>query len=52
MGDTKIQTLDLDAFEENGWPRYRDIAFERNATAHRPYVGEDLKPSTGVACRV
>ncbi|MCR9135332.1 MAG: CRTAC1 family protein [Alphaproteobacteria bacterium] len=45
MGDTKLQTLDEDV--EEGRPVYRDIAFERNATAHRPYVGDDLKPSTG-----
>ena len=45
MGDTKLQTLDLDADE--GRPVYRDIAFERGATAHRPYTGDDLKPSTG-----
>lgn len=45
MGDTKLQTLDEDA--EEGRPVYRDIAFERGATAHRPYVGEAIKPSTG-----
>jgi len=45
MGDTKLQMLDDEADE--GSPVYRDIAFERGATAHRPYVGSDLKPSTG-----
>ncbi len=45
MGDTKLQTLDEDAEEDR--PVYRDIAFERGATAHRPYAGEDLRPSTG-----
>lgn len=45
MGDTKLQTLDEDADEAS--PVYRDIAFELGATAHRPYTGEDLKPSTG-----
>ena len=45
MGDTKLQTLDDEA--ESDRPTYRDIAFERNATAHRPYAGQDLKPSTG-----
>ncbi|MEQ1523280.1 MAG: VCBS repeat-containing protein, partial [Aestuariivirga sp.] len=44
MGDTKLQMLDEDA---DGAPVYRDIAFERGATAHRPYTGKDLKPSTG-----
>lgn len=45
MGDTKLQTLEAD--EDPLRPSYRDIAFERGATAHRPYSGEDLKPSTG-----
>ena len=45
MGDTKLQTLDEEA-EENR-PIYRDMAFEKGATAHRPYAGDDLKPSTG-----
>ena len=47
MGDTKLQQLDLDTFDESGWPQYRDIAWDKGATAHRPYTGEDLKPSTG-----
>ncbi len=47
MGDTKLQQLELDTFEENNWPVYRDIAYENGATAHRPYTGDDLKPSTG-----
>ena len=37
MGDTKMQILDDEADEES--PIYRDIAFERGATAHRPYTG-------------
>ncbi|MCW2309609.1 CRTAC1 family protein [Rhodobium gokarnense] len=45
MGDTKIQTLDREAEEDR--PVYRDIAFERGATAHRPYAGGDRRPSTG-----
>lgn len=45
MGDTKIQSLDQESDEES--PIYRDIAFDLGATAHRPYTGEDLKPSTG-----
>jgi len=45
MGDTRLQTRDPDADE--GAPVYREIAYERGATAHRPYLGEDLKPSTG-----
>ena len=45
MGDTKIQTLDRDADEDQ--PVYRDIAYEHGATAHRPYAGGDRRPSTG-----
>lgn len=45
MGDTKLQQLDEES--EPGRPSYRDIAFERGATAHRPYTGDDIKPSTG-----
>ncbi|MGI9521434.1 MAG: CRTAC1 family protein [Hyphomicrobiaceae bacterium] len=45
MGDTKLQQLDQ--AEGLHRPTYRDIAFERGATAHRPYVGDTLKPSTG-----
>lgn len=45
MGDTMLQTLDLDADEDR--PAYRDAAFEKQMTAHRPYTGDDLKPSTG-----
>ncbi len=47
MGDTKLQKLDLDQFEELGSPVYTDIAYELGATAHRPYTGGDIKPSTG-----
>ncbi|MDE2399288.1 MAG: CRTAC1 family protein [Burkholderiales bacterium] len=45
MGDTKLQKLDDEA--DAGSPIYRDIAFERGVTAHRPYTGGDLRPSTG-----
>ncbi len=45
MGDTRLQVLDDEAEEDR--PVYRDVAYERHATAHRPYEGEDLRPSTG-----
>lgn len=45
MGDTKIQSLDQESDDES--PVYRDIALDLGATAHRPYIGEDVKPSTG-----
>ena len=47
MGDTKIQSVDVVQASEEQRPVYEDIAYERGATAHRPYTGEDLKPSTG-----
>ena len=45
MGDTKLQALDPDAEEDR--PTYADLAWERGATAHRPYSGDEAKPSTG-----
>ncbi len=45
MGDTMLQTLDEEAEEER--PVYRDMAFEKGTTAHRPYTGGDERPSTG-----
>jgi hypothetical protein len=45
MGDTKLQKLDREADEDE--PIYDDIAFDKNATAQRPYAGGDIKPSTG-----
>lgn len=45
MGDTKLQTLDQERNEQS--PQFRDIAFEKQMTAHRPYTGGDVRPSTG-----
>lgn len=47
MGDTKLQTVDVQQAVEENRPVYEDVGFARGATAHRPYAGEDLKPSTG-----
>lgn len=47
MGDTKLQTVDVQQAVEENRPVYEDVGFARGATAHRPYTGEDLKPSTG-----
>ena len=47
MADNKLQTLSTKA--EPGAPQlatYKDIAFAKGVTAHRPYMGDDLKPST------
>lgn len=42
MSDNKMQTLAGDV----STPTYKDIAYVRGATAHRPYVGGDIHPST------
>jgi hypothetical protein len=42
QGDNKLQTL----AEGPAQPTYEDIALERGATAHRPYTGGDILPST------
>jgi enediyne biosynthesis protein E4 len=42
MSDNKLQQLESGAAQ----PSYRDIAFKRGATAHRPYIGGDVHPST------
>lgn len=47
MGDTKIQSVDVVQATEEQRPAYEDIAYASGATAHRPYTGDDLKPSTG-----
>ena len=42
QGDNKLQTL----AEGPAQPTYEDIALELGATAHRPYIGGDVLPST------
>jgi hypothetical protein len=42
QGDNKLQTLDDGAAR----PAYGDIALESGVTAHRPFVGGDVLPST------
>ena len=42
QSDNKLQTLEPGVNE----PTYRDIALARGVTAHRPYVGGDILPST------
>lgn len=42
MADNKLRTLDPNA----AGPAYSDIAFGRGVTAHRPYQGDQSKPST------
>lgn len=47
MGDTRLQRLDVAQASEEGRPVYEDLAWDRGATAHRPYAGDDTRPSTG-----
>jgi len=42
MADNKLRTLESSA----EGPAYHDIALARGATAHRPYEGDQSKPST------
>jgi hypothetical protein len=42
MADNKLQKLDPGSKA----PVYSDVAFKRGVTAHRPYVGGDIHPST------
>jgi hypothetical protein len=42
MADNKLQKLG----DDRSRPAYRDVAFVRGATAHRPYAGGDVHPST------
>ncbi|MDO9637137.1 MAG: CRTAC1 family protein [Pseudotabrizicola sp.] len=45
MADNKLQRLVTPAPDAE--PDYTDIAWARGVTAHRPFMGEDLRPSTG-----
>lgn len=44
MADNKLQFLASPGPEAK--PQYADEAFKRGATAHQPYTGDDLRPST------
>ncbi len=43
MGDQKMQAL----LPTATGPHYIDATYERGTTAHRPYLGDDGRPSTG-----
>ena len=48
MADSKLQTLaEPPADGAAPKPGYADVAFKRGAIAQRPYIGDDLRPSTG-----
>jgi hypothetical protein len=47
MADNKLQTLARPPKPgEKAKPSYKDVAFAKGVTAHRPFMGDDLKPST------
>ncbi len=46
MADNKLQSLAAVPTEGSPKPVFADIAFAKGLTAHRPYIGEDLNPST------
>jgi len=47
MADHKLQRLDKPAADRGMKPSYTDVAFPNGVTAHRPYTGGDVRPSTG-----
>ncbi|MGB8818899.1 MAG: CRTAC1 family protein [Rhizobiaceae bacterium] len=47
MADHKLQVLKKVPKEGAPEPQYADIAWPKGVTVHRPYTGDDLKPSTG-----
>ncbi|WP_119391788.1 CRTAC1 family protein [Taklimakanibacter lacteus] len=46
MADNKLQTLTSPPQDGPARPDYKDVAFAKGVTAHRPYSGGDLRPST------
>jgi len=48
MADNKLQTLAAVPTDGSApKPSYSDVAYPKGVTAHRPYMGDDLRPSTG-----
>ena len=46
MADNKLQMLAGPPQQGEPRPDYKDVAYAKGVTAHRPYLGEDLRPST------
>jgi hypothetical protein len=46
MADNKLQTLTNPPQGGQARPDYKDVAYAKGVTAHRPYFGGDLRPST------
>lgn len=44
MADNKLQVLTEQEGDKK--PQFDDVAFKRGVTAHRPFTGDDLNPST------
>jgi hypothetical protein len=47
MADNKLQTLANAPKDGKPEATFKDVAFAKGVTAHRPYIGDDLRPSTG-----
>lgn len=46
MGDNKLQAIAPPGDGTAPLPDYKDVAYAKGVTAHRPYTGDDLRPST------
>jgi enediyne biosynthesis protein E4 len=46
MSDNKLQKLEAGSAVASSLPSYADTAYKRGVTAHRPYAGGDIHPST------
>ncbi|MBO6717365.1 MAG: CRTAC1 family protein [Rhizobiaceae bacterium] len=46
MADNKLQSLAEVPADGVPRPAYADVAYARGVTAHRPYIGDNVKPST------
>jgi hypothetical protein len=46
MADNKLQKLAEIPADGKPKPSYADVAFAKGATAHRPYIGGEIRPST------
>lgn len=46
MADNKLQKLGEIPADGKPNPSYNDVAFAKGATAHRPYTGGEIRPST------
>jgi enediyne biosynthesis protein E4 len=47
MADQKLQVLAAPPVDGKVQPTFKDVAFAKGVTAHRPFMGTDLRPSTG-----